>query len=526
MVSGWGMTMSSEEGQLPSIGTILHMTFEKWYVDNIPRHAAVLAFYALFALAPILLLAVEIMGLVYGRAAAEAQVLAQVKSLVNSPETADWVKTLLSNVLPSSASWWVTAGFVVALIYGASNFFNELKHVLNQIWGVSVSSGTGLVGAATERAQAVLMVLVGSLLIFFGLVVTKSLSTAADWAATYLDLGTGYALWSYIVLLFLLLTLFFSLIYKFVPNVIIAWQDVIIGAAATALLISVTRLLISWYFSYSHVTTMFGATSALVVILLWVYYSAQIFFLGAEFTYVYCRTYGMQWQEISEPKRGAVGSFIANGNSFLDRLYRDDDHNNVEELEAFGSTWSSHETPQTKPAGPIELEVRNIETNTVAVGQEPAEEKLVKKRWITQLYGRALKSWKWLRRGEEQNGDKSAADLRSLRPPPEQNHSQKRASRQNPRINIVGRKRQFFESGDPQPKEENVSRTVKMKVRLSAARVLFRRLVAMPLRIMRPVREIIVAAGIIGALSLATLIGVPWWRKRDGGANTQEEKRD
>lgn len=138
--------MSNGQTQLPSIGNMLQMTFEKWYTDNIPRHAAVLAFYALFAVAPILLLTVEVMGLIYGREAAEAQVLTQVTYFVNSPETAELVRTILANILPSSATWWVTAAIIVALLYGASSFFGELKIVLNQIWGVPISSDSGIWG--------------------------------------------------------------------------------------------------------------------------------------------------------------------------------------------------------------------------------------------------------------------------------------------------------------------------------------------------------------------------------------------
>ncbi|MBV7339349.1 YihY/virulence factor BrkB family protein [Chloroflexi bacterium TSY] len=425
--------MSNGQTQLPSIGNMLQMTFEKWYTDNIPRHAAVLAFYALFAVAPILLLTVEVMGLIYGREAAEAQVLTQVTYFVNSPETAELVRTILANILPSSATWWVTAAIIVALLYGASSFFGELKIVLNQIWGVPISSDSGIWELIFERLLAVLMVILGSLLFFFGLVLIAWLTTATDWAATYLNLGSGYATWSYLTMIFVLLTTVFALIYKFVPNVVIAWHDVLIGSAATALLISITRLLISLYFSYSRVSTMFGAAGALVIILLWVYYSAQIFFLGAEFTYIYSRTYGVWWRngQLPDPTQFpaqetiALPSTLSNQNG--DGMVR------TENAEAHQSLSFSNDAVEPKSTEPIILEVENIEV----------------------------------------------------------------------------------EEHDEPTTTENRPITASVRKRIGAFRSRLAQVASLPIRITRPLREILVGVGVIGALSVAALVGIPWWRKRD-----------
>lgn len=481
--------MFSEQEQLPSIGNLLQKTFEKWNNDEIPRHSAVLAFYALFAFAPILLLSIEVMGLLYGRDVAEAQVLMQLTSLINSSDTVDLVKTTLNNVLPSSASWWVTIGFVIALLFGASSFFGELTIVLNQIWGIQLLPDNTIRELVLHRLQAVIMVLLGSLLILCGLLITALLTRATEWVTASLNLDADIvSTWSYLTWLFMLLMLVFALIYKFVPNRAIAWQDVFIGAAATALLISVTRLLISWYFSYSRITTMFGAASALVVLLLWIYYSAQIFFLGAEFTYVYSHTYGTRRNENADlPERDQALQVISDSASPASQSYvpakeRDSD-------------------AVRHPPGPIELEVVNIEPAASRDSQPVPENPWIKKTLakVSSSLSQGLSRWiSWsARRNEASNGeDRSPTDE------PQAESSASSKVQENPPF--------AAHKG-----AEAVSASGARKVHDRA-----KQLVTFPGRIIRPLREIIVAVAVIGTISLAALLGIPWWRK--GSTKTED----
>ncbi|MCB0186317.1 MAG: YihY/virulence factor BrkB family protein, partial [Caldilineaceae bacterium] len=283
---------SDNEPSLPSIGALLRRTFEKWYVDNIPRHAAALAFYTLFAIAPLLLLAVEVMSLLYGRALAEEQLTAQIEQYVHNAEAAALTQTILNNALPSSANWFVTVGIIIALIYGASSVFWELQIMLNIIWGVHNQQESNFRRVIWQRIIAIVMVILSGLLIVAGLVITLWYAEATSWASAYLNTSNRTDQLAYFIITLGLTALVFALIYKFVPDVEIAWHDVLIGATATAFLVSIARLVITLYMSYNRIGSVYGAAGSLVILLLWVYYSAQIFFLGAEFTHVYSFIYG------------------------------------------------------------------------------------------------------------------------------------------------------------------------------------------------------------------------------------------
>lgn len=412
---------SAESTALPSIGALLRMTFEKWYIDNIPRHAAALSYYTLFAVAPLLLLAVEIMGLIDGQEAAEAQVVRQVEHYVNSPETAALVQTILDNALPSTASWWVTGVIVIVLIYGASSVFGELQIVLNMIWGAPLYHRDDIWGLLFGRLLAVIMVIISGLLLVFAMAIANWNTMASDWAYRYLGVDPSYSEWSYFLMLFGLLAAVFALIYKFMPNVTIAWHEVLIGSIATAFLISIARLLISLYLSYSRINSMFGAAGSLVILLLWVYYSAQIFFLGAEFTHVYGRTYGAQRRTQLAPEATNVVE--------EDQPKRDEENNR------------SQITHDQKSAEIITAEIKAIKPLEL----EPAEP-------VT--------------------------------------------------LNV----------NNEQPAKPRLPTRVRNRVNTARSRMA--QIIAFPIKLTRPLREIVLAVSVIGALSLAALFGIPWRKRR------------
>lgn len=409
---------------LPPIGALLRMIFEKWYADNIPRHAAALAFYTLFAVAPLLLLAATIMGAMVGRDIAEAQLVAQVEQYIHSPETASLVQTILDNTLPTSSPWWVTATAIIALIYGASSVFGELQIVLNLIWGAPLTLRDDLWGIVFGRLLAVLMVVASGLLLFFALIIATWSNAAQDWASNRLHAGSGYEAWSYALVLFVLMTLVFALIYKFVPHVTIAWHDVLIGAIATAFLISIARLLITWYLSHSRMGLMFGAAGSLVIMLLWVYYSAQIFFLGAEFTHVYGRTYGVRWRQQPVPQSATPGAEQAD--EFAERTPTQAGERSADQL--ITAEISALKPLALEPDQPVTLEVSN------------------------------------------------------------ETPKQKRRAR--------------------------IPRPVQVRKYITTVRARLAQMIAWPSKVTRPLREIVVAVSVIGALSLAALFGIPWRKRR------------
>lgn len=505
--------MSSEQEQLPSIGKMLQMTFEKWYEDNIPRHAAVLAFYALFALAPILLLCVEVLGIVYGHEEAERRVEQQITSFVNSPETGAWVGTLLGDILPSNANWWITAGFILALFFGATNFFNELKVVLNLIWGVPFAQFVNIKTLAFRRFQAVLMVLAGSFLIFGGFMATAWLTTVTDWATDSIDLGSGYVTFSYLVLIFILLTISFALIYKFVPDIDVAWEDVWIGAAATSLLISITRLLISLYFAHSHTMTMFGAASALVIILLSVYYTAQIFFLGAEFTQVYSRTHG-----------SAHALYPNLGEEASDGLME-------KPAPVFHSV---NGAGQQRPDEPVEIAVKNLapvtHTKTETEGDSDIDPTAVERSRFPQ------RAWDLVRFFRSQSKDAAAPS--SVKSPTISPSTTSRPTIELPSADPssadvptadlpVNTDAPATDISIPELSDADRQIIEQETSRKPAVRRVFRRtrqVVSLFARAIRPVHDVIVAVGVIGAISVAALVGLPFWKNRDKKIDVAVEK--
>jgi membrane protein len=427
--------MGTAPAPLPAVGALLRTTFEKWYLDNIPRHAAALAFYTLFAVAPLLLLAAEIMGALYGRDIAEAQLVAQVDQYIHSPETAALVQTILDNTLPTESPWWVTVAAILSLLYGASSVFGELQIVLNLIWGAPLMLRDDIWGIVLGRLLAVVMVVVSGLLIFFALIITTWSDVANDWAIRQLQRGPPNEEWAYSFALFLLMIVVFALIYKWVPHAKIAWHDVIIGAVSTAFLISIARLLITWYLSYSRVGIMFGAAGSLVILLLWVYYSAQIFFLGAEFTYAYSHAYG--------------------GRRSLAERQKTEDKKTDEQKTAEQET--EREADERVAAEVITAEI---------------------------------------------------AAIKPLDLEPDEPVALAVANEEKPKRRIINLPRPFAVG-----EKIKVLRARLAPFKLSALRSRWAQLWEIPLKLTRPFREIIVAVGVIGALSLAALFSLPW-RKR------------
>lgn len=276
---------------------LLKATLEEWSADNAAHHAAALAFYTLFSLAPLLVIAVAISGQFVGQEAIQNQIVGWVQQYIRSREVADLVRNILNNVGTSQSGLFATTISLVGLFFGATAIFSELRNTLNLIWDVPLRRDWGIRDIILDRLLALLMVFISGLILLPSILISIVLSVAEDWVQLLPFEWSGFGhIFSF--LFFLALTTFiFALIYKFVPERSIAWSDVWIGATATGLLFSIGRILISLYMGYSSVASAYGAAGSLAIALIWTYYSAQIFFLGAEFTQVYTRTYGSRWVE-------------------------------------------------------------------------------------------------------------------------------------------------------------------------------------------------------------------------------------
>jgi membrane protein len=287
---------------LRSLFRLLKDTASEWIDDNAPSRGAALAFYSMFAISPIILLAVALAGLVFGEDAARGAVSAQVREAVG-PEVAAAIESLVRSASNAGTSTLAALIGLGVALFGAAGVFMELQDALNTLWKVAPRPGRPILGILRERAFSFAMVLSTGLLLLVSLVVSAALHGAARFLPPE-ALPGGVWLWQALNWLVSLAfnTLLFALIFKVVPDVHVPWRDVWLGAALTALLFTLGKYLLGIYLTWAGVASAYGAAGSLAVVLVWVYYSAQILLFGAEFTRVQARRRGAA----CAPARGAV----------------------------------------------------------------------------------------------------------------------------------------------------------------------------------------------------------------------------
>ena len=263
-----------------------------WMDDYAPSMGAALAFYTMFSLAPLLLIVISVAGLVFGQDAARGEIAAQLQALMGQ-RGASAVQDLLASVQQPAEGATATAIGLVLLFVGATSVFGELQNSLDRIWRVPArSTMVGWMALLRSRLLSFGMIMAIGFLLMVSLVTSAGLAAMGRWWDSMLGGWYFLAMATNALVDFLLAAVMFALIYKVMPRVHVQWRDVWIGAIFTALLFTIGKLLIGLYVGRSGVTSGFGAAGSLVVVLLWVYYSAQIFLLGAEFTWVYANVFG------------------------------------------------------------------------------------------------------------------------------------------------------------------------------------------------------------------------------------------
>ncbi len=275
--------------KLRSTSELVGETFEEWISDGVSQLAAGIAFYTIFSLSPILIIFVAVVGSLYGKGAAQAEIIEQSRTFIG-PRGAQIVETALQDAHATSGI--ATLVGIAGLLVGATVVFVSLQNALNTIWGVAPRPGWNIWPFFKKRMVSFLMVLGLGFILLISLMASTAVAAFVGIASGILPAAGRYLGVLDFVLWFLVLTVSFAVIYKVLPDVHIAWRDVGVGAAAAALLFSVGKSLISAYLAHSATTAPFGAASSLAVFLLWIYYSAQIFLLCGEFTQVYAKRYG------------------------------------------------------------------------------------------------------------------------------------------------------------------------------------------------------------------------------------------
>ena len=263
-----------------------------WVDDFAPSMGAALAYYTMFSIAPLLLIVIAVAALVFGHDAAQNAIMEQLRGLLGQ-EGASAVETMLKNA--SQPKSGIIAGVIGigTLILGATTVLAELESALDRIWGVVRDRGdSGIWNFIRTRVLSMGMIFGVGFLLLVSLVVSAGLGAWGGYISAQFP-GAGVLLKvANFVLSFLVLTLLFAALYKFLPSRRLRWRDVWVGAAVTALLFTVGRYLIGLYIGASGVASGYGAAGAFIVLLVWIYYSAQIFLLGAEFTKAYAQGQG------------------------------------------------------------------------------------------------------------------------------------------------------------------------------------------------------------------------------------------
>ena len=274
-----------------TIWLLLKETFSEWSEDKASRLAAALAYYTIFSIAPLLIIAIAVAGLAFGQEAARGQLDRQIQGLVGQ-QSAELIQTMVESASKPTSGIIATVIAIATILFGASGLFGQLQDALNTIWEVEPKPGRGILGIIKDRFLSFTMVLGIGFLLLVSLVLSALLS-ALDPYLTDLLPGSIYLLQILnFVISFGVITLLFAMIYKILPDVKIAWSDVWIGAAVTSLLFALGKFLIGLYLGNSSAGSAYGAAGSLVILLLWIYYSAQILLFGAEFTQVYAKKYG------------------------------------------------------------------------------------------------------------------------------------------------------------------------------------------------------------------------------------------
>jgi membrane protein len=269
--------------------SLLRDTANSWMAHKAARLGAALAYYSIFSLGPLMLIAISVAGLLFGRDAVHGQVSAQLASLLGE-QGARGIESMLAGAGRSGEGALATALGLATLVFAAVGVVVQLKDALNTVWEVEPKAKSGLWGFVRTYAISIAAVLAVAFLLLVSLLVTTALSAVGNTLEQYMPEAVFHVV--IFIVSFAVISVLFAMMFKWLPDAFISWRDVIPGAILTAALFEAGRFLIGLYIGKQGLESTYGAAASIVVVLIWVYYSAQLVLFGAEFTAVYARKYG------------------------------------------------------------------------------------------------------------------------------------------------------------------------------------------------------------------------------------------
>lgn len=274
-----------------SIFKLLKESFAEWKKDKASTLGAALAYYTFFSMAPLLIIVIAIAGLAFGQEAAQGRIVDQINWLVGS-DGAKAIQDVLESTKKPEAGILATIIGVITLLIGASTAFTELQDALNTIWDIEPEEHSGVWSLMKNRFLSFAMVLGIGFLLLVSLLLSALLTGVGEFMSGLLPLPEPILQGLNMIFSVAVITVLFAMIYKILPDARIEWKDVWIGSLVTSVLFTLGKFLIGLYLGQSSLGSAYGAAGSLVIVLVWVYYSVQIVFFGAEFTQVYANTYG------------------------------------------------------------------------------------------------------------------------------------------------------------------------------------------------------------------------------------------
>jgi membrane protein len=281
----------ARQAPLSQVWGLLSETYQAWRRDNVTTLGAALAFYTTFSMAPLLIIVIAIFGLILGKATVQVEILRRAQELIGT-QGAGAVKMMIQAAYRPGTGFAATIIGVVVILIGSTSALVMLKHALNLMWGAHPDPHAPIWNIIKERLLSFVMILVIGLLLALSLLLSLVLSFLTGFFQNLLPVPPFFIEVCDFALSLLLITLLFAVVYKVLPDVDIAWADVWVGAAITAILFTLGKFLFGMYLARSSIRSAYGAASSLAVILMWVYYSAQVFLIGAELTQVYANRFG------------------------------------------------------------------------------------------------------------------------------------------------------------------------------------------------------------------------------------------
>jgi membrane protein len=268
-------------------------TYNKWSEHQAPRLGASVAFYSVLSFAPLLVLLTAVIALVFGQQSAQGALINEARQLIGD-RGAETVESLLKNAQKPSSGIFASIVAFATLLFGASGVFTELQDALNIIWESTAQSASGVIGMIRQRLFSFGMVLSIGFLLLVSLLLSAGLAYLGRSFGELVPMPPFVLQVINFVVSFAVITVLFGLMFKYVPSAKVAWRNVVVGAVGTALLFTIGKLLLGLYLGKASVGSTYGAAGSFVAVIVWIYYSAQIFFFGAEFTHVYSQARGTE----------------------------------------------------------------------------------------------------------------------------------------------------------------------------------------------------------------------------------------